>query len=179
MKITSPSSQHRSRKRPATVNNACTPCRKRKVKCDAAVTGFPCSSCTSRQCVEECATSTRKARCVRQSIHRSASPERDGSQSLPSPPLGDTQSPNRPGLGNTDGDLLYLTILHETVDEAPASNTSKDVSRSLDTLAQPHLDGPGQVAGYRLSHLDQIDVEYLAAKGAFELPAPNLLYVSL
>jgi len=49
-------------KRYLKVNKACTPCRTRKVKCDGAVTGFPCSSCTSRQCAEDCLLPARKNR---------------------------------------------------------------------------------------------------------------------
>lgn len=43
-------------------NKACVPCRARKVKCDAAVIGLPCSSCTGRQCPEDCVLPVRKGR---------------------------------------------------------------------------------------------------------------------
>lgn len=43
-------------------SKACVPCRARKVKCDAAVAGLPCSSCTSRHCAEACVLSARKRR---------------------------------------------------------------------------------------------------------------------
>jgi hypothetical protein len=43
-------------------NKACMPCRARKVKCDAAVVGLPCSTCTSRQCAKECVQLVRKGR---------------------------------------------------------------------------------------------------------------------
>lgn len=51
-----------SAKQSVTANKACIPCRMRKVKCDAAVIGFPCSSCTSRQCAADCAMQKRKVR---------------------------------------------------------------------------------------------------------------------
>jgi len=43
-------------------NKACVLCRVRKVKCDAAVIGLPCSSCTSRQCAKDCVLPVRKDR---------------------------------------------------------------------------------------------------------------------
>ncbi|KAH7142085.1 fungal-specific transcription factor domain-containing protein [Dactylonectria macrodidyma] len=43
-------------------SKACVPCRARKVKCDAARIGRPCSSCIGRQCTESCVLSTRKRR---------------------------------------------------------------------------------------------------------------------
>lgn len=49
-------------KRAPKANKACVPCRVRKVKCDAAVTGLPCSSCTSRQCAKDCVLPVRKGR---------------------------------------------------------------------------------------------------------------------
>lgn len=49
-------------KRALKVNKACVPCRTRKAKCNAAVIGLPCSSCTSRQCAENCVLPVRKGR---------------------------------------------------------------------------------------------------------------------
>jgi hypothetical protein len=51
-----------TRKRALKVNKTGVPCRARKVKCDAAVIGLPCSSCTSNQCAEECVLPVRKGR---------------------------------------------------------------------------------------------------------------------
>ena len=49
-------------KRALKANKACVPCGVRKVKCDAAVIGLPCSSCTSRQCAKDCVLPVRKGR---------------------------------------------------------------------------------------------------------------------
>jgi hypothetical protein len=49
-------------KRARKVNKACLPCRARKVKCDAAMTGVPCRNCVSRQCAEDCVLPVRKSR---------------------------------------------------------------------------------------------------------------------
>jgi hypothetical protein len=49
-------------KRARMINKACLPCRARKVKCDAAVTGVPCRNCTGRQSAEDCVLLVRKPR---------------------------------------------------------------------------------------------------------------------
>ena len=49
-------------KRARTINKACEPCRARKVQCDAAAIGLPCSSCRSRQCADDCVLPVRKSR---------------------------------------------------------------------------------------------------------------------
>ncbi|TRX95114.1 hypothetical protein FHL15_003806 [Xylaria flabelliformis] len=49
-------------KRAFKANKACMPCRAQKLKCDAAVTGLPCSRCTSKQCVVDCILPVRKRR---------------------------------------------------------------------------------------------------------------------
>ncbi|EKJ73845.1 hypothetical protein FPSE_05968 [Fusarium pseudograminearum CS3096] len=44
------------------ITKACMPCRARKIKCDAASIGLPCSSCVSRETTGDCVLSTRKRR---------------------------------------------------------------------------------------------------------------------
>ena len=61
--LSSPPAPRRMVKRVVQANKACVPCRARKIKCDAAVVGVPCSSCTSRQSsARECVLSDRKRR---------------------------------------------------------------------------------------------------------------------
>ncbi|ESU10052.1 hypothetical protein FGSG_03207 [Fusarium graminearum PH-1] len=47
------------------ITKACMPCRARKIKCDAASIGLPCSSCVSRETTADCVLSTRKRRTLR------------------------------------------------------------------------------------------------------------------
>ena len=47
---------------PGKPSKACIPCRARKVKCDAALKGLPCTGCVNRQCPESCILSARKRR---------------------------------------------------------------------------------------------------------------------
>lgn len=62
MDYESPSPQQNAAGKRGKPSKACVPCRARKIKCDAAVTGLPCSSCVSRQCVPNCVLSARKPR---------------------------------------------------------------------------------------------------------------------
>lgn len=52
----------RTRKQAATANKACVLCRLRKVKCDAAAVGIPCSNCVGRECAKDCVLPVRKGR---------------------------------------------------------------------------------------------------------------------
>ncbi|KAH8817381.1 hypothetical protein F5884DRAFT_897032 [Xylogone sp. PMI_703] len=51
-----------TRRRALKNNKACVLCRARKVKCDAAMIGLPCSSCSSRQSAKDCVLPVRKGR---------------------------------------------------------------------------------------------------------------------
>ncbi|KAI6771339.1 hypothetical protein HG531_008964 [Fusarium graminearum] len=62
------------------ITKACMPCRARKIKCDAASIGLPCSSCVSRETTADCVLSTRKRRTLRgrSTESRGALPEDHG-----------------------------------------------------------------------------------------------------
>ncbi|EEU36362.1 uncharacterized protein NECHADRAFT_52568 [Fusarium vanettenii 77-13-4] len=77
MDYKTPSPQQNGAGKRGKPSKACVPCRARKIKCDAAVTGLPCSSCVSRQCVPNCVLSARKPR--RRTIRTVAADKEPGS----------------------------------------------------------------------------------------------------
>ncbi|KAI1408883.1 fungal-specific transcription factor domain-containing protein [Hypoxylon sp. FL1857] len=185
-------------KRAIKVNKACVPCRARKVKCNAAVTGLPCSSCTSRQRAEDCVLPVRKGR-TRKVIHALPTPSHttgipdtpnssqsdslnrsnqsnqssqsnQSNQSSISDPLEDCQSPRR-----TEPDLFYLNILNDAVTDTTESSQYHTI---LNTPCRSRPEGglaPRDYLWTKLPQLDDIDNEYLAKKGVFDLPPPHHL----
>ncbi|KAI1137545.1 fungal-specific transcription factor domain-containing protein [Hypoxylon sp. FL0543] len=172
-------------KRALKANKACVPCRARKVKCDAAAVGLPCSSCTSRQCAENCVLPVRKGR-TRKVIH--ALPTPNHSAGIPA-----SSQPDRPSQSNqsnessasdsldcqsshqTEPDLLYLNILNDAVKEATVSGGRHTTSN---TPSRPRPEGsftPRNCLWTKLPQLDDIDTEYLVKKGVFDLPPPHHL----
>ncbi|KAH8907820.1 hypothetical protein BR93DRAFT_911878 [Coniochaeta sp. PMI_546] len=173
-------------KRALKVNKACVPCRARKVKCDAAVIGLPCSNCTGRQCAEDCVLPVRKGR-ARKLAHVSPTPSHttvvlatsnDSQSGLDSPNQPNqsketlTSAPlDRQGQHQTEPDLLYLNILNDAVKGPTESTTSKTPlrSRSQDRLTSQDC------LWSKLPQLDDVDNEYLVKKGVFDLPPPDQL----
>ncbi|KAE9369874.1 hypothetical protein N431DRAFT_345215 [Stipitochalara longipes BDJ] len=144
-------------KRALKANKACVPCRARKVKCDAAGIGLPCSSCTSRQCAEDCVLPVRK---VRTSLNQSD----QSKQSSTFDPL-DCQNPRQ-----TEPDLLYLNILNDAVKETTESSRHHTTSNTPEDSFTPR-----NCLWTKLPQLDDIDNEYLVKKGVFDLPPPHHL----
>ncbi|KIX03057.1 uncharacterized protein Z518_06607 [Rhinocladiella mackenziei CBS 650.93] len=171
-------------KRALKANKACVLCRVRKVKCDAAVIGLPCSSCTSRKCAKDCVLPVRKGR-TRIPTNRCQIPgipatsnssqldslnqSKQSKQPSTSDPL-DCQSPRQ-----TEPDLLYLNILNDAVKETAES------SRHHTTFSTPYRPRPEDSftpwnrLWTKLPQLDDIDNEYLVKKGVFDLPPPRHL----
>ncbi|KAL2432854.1 Fusaric acid cluster transcription factor FUB12 [Exophiala dermatitidis] len=179
-------------KRILKANKACAPCRARKVKCDAAVVGLPCSSCISRQCANDCVLHVRKARTRKRihvsptsnhttgvlatsnssqldNLHHSSPPSRSkqpqqSNGASPAGPL-DCQTP-----GQTGADLLYLNILHDAVKDTTESSRQHTTSGTPYLLRPEDSLTPGNCLWTTLPRLDDIDNEYLVKKGAFDLP---------
>lgn len=92
-----------------------------------------------------------------------------------SKPHSTSESLDRPSPGQTEPDLLYLRILNDAVEESPGSNQLHTTST---TPYRPKLDEsltPRNCLSTKLSQLDEIDREYLAKKGIFDLPPPHYL----
>ncbi|KAG0644947.1 Fusaric acid cluster transcription factor [Hyphodiscus hymeniophilus] len=151
-------------KRTLTANKTCVPCRARKVKCDAAMTGLPCSSCTSRQCAKDCVLPVRLPATPRSSQLENLNQFNQPENSSTSDSL-DCRTPHQ-----AEPDLLYLKILNDAVRETSESSrhdTTSDTcyrSRPEDNIT------PRNCWWTKLSQLDDIDNEYLVKKGVFDLP---------
>ncbi|KAF4614328.1 hypothetical protein G7Y89_g15409 [Cudoniella acicularis] len=175
-------------KRALKANKACVPCRARKVKCDAAEIGLPCSSCTSRQSAEDCVLPARKGR-TRKVIHVLPTPSdttgipatsnssqldslnqsNQSNQSSTSDPL-DCQNPHQ-----TKPDLLYLNILNDAVKETTESSRHHTTSNTPYRSRPEDSFTPRNCLWTKLPQLDDIDNEYLVKKGVFDLPPPHHL----
>ncbi|RFU35528.1 hypothetical protein B7463_g802, partial [Scytalidium lignicola] len=175
-------------KRALKANKACVPCRARKVKCDAAVIGLPCSSCTSRQCAEDCVLPVRKGR-TRKVMHVLPTPSHttgipatsnssqldslnqsnQSNQSSTSDPL-DCQSPRQ-----TEPDLLYLNILNDAVKETTESSRRHTTSNTPCRSRPQDSFTPRNCLWTKLPQLDDLDNEYLVKKGVFDLPPQHYL----
>ncbi|RSL54089.1 hypothetical protein CEP54_010067 [Fusarium duplospermum] len=171
-------------------SKACVPCRARKVKCDAAVTGLPCSSCVSRECAPNCVLSARKPR--RRTIHAVASQKAAAvsrldehtpshlansaqtthteasdqlTQADTSPIQNSTPSPLD---GQSRPDLHYFNILHDAINDSPSSpqqaNSNTPGSRPEDDLI------PRIRFWNKPPELDEADNEFLTKKGVYDLP---------
>ncbi|QPC70647.1 hypothetical protein HYE68_001399 [Fusarium pseudograminearum] len=146
------------------ITKACMPCRARKIKCDAASIGLPCSSCVSRETTGDCVLPTRKRRTL--SIHAS---QGGSSHAHNSPGPLEIHLPRRP-----QPDLLYMNILQDTVNKTAAGPGEVGNVAGTDNDNCLHT----QMRGWNpLLHLDEVDNEYLAKKGVFKLPAPQHMYV--
>ena len=154
-------------------NKSCVPCRVRKVKCDAAAIGLPCSSCTSRQCAKDCILPVRKGRTSSQldSLNQFDRSKRSKQSTQPSTsdPL-DSQSPCQ-----TEPDLLYLNILNDAVKESTESSRQHTTSNAPDRPSPEDSFTPRNYQWTKLPRLDDIDNEYLVRKGVFDLPPPRHL----
>ncbi|KAI2733482.1 transcriptional regulator family: Fungal Specific TF [Penicillium roqueforti] len=155
-------------KRALKANKACVPCRARKTKCDAAEIGLPCSCCTSRQCVKDCVLPVRKGR-ARKLNHVSPIPDHVRS-AQPSTSDLDGQSPRQAEL-----DLFYLNILNDAGEKTTQS------SRHHPIFSTPYRPSPEYSFSTRncrwakQPQLDDIDNEFLAKKGVFDLPPSRYL----
>ncbi|KAG5657357.1 hypothetical protein KAF25_005921 [Fusarium avenaceum] len=166
------------------ISKACAPCRTRKVKCNAAVVGLPCSSCVSRECIQECVLAPRKRRTLfpltqqytsetsiqtTESTYSNRSDESIHITHSESSIRHDSHiSQDRHPPGRPQPDLLYLNILQDTVHDGAASHSDTGESNSasgdinsFDTQIR-RWNPPLQ--------LDDIDNEYLTKKKVFELP---------
>ncbi|KAI9713834.1 MAG: hypothetical protein M1820_000564 [Bogoriella megaspora] len=167
-------------KRVLKANKACVPCRVRKVKCNAAVVGLPCSSCTGRQCAKDCALPVRKGRTrhVRttgisatpnssqlDSLHQN-SQSNQSEQHSTSDPL-DCRSPRQ-----IEPNLLYLNILNDAVKENTESSQHHNTFGTTYHLRPEDNLTPGNCLWTKVPQLDDIDNEYLVKKGVFDLPPP-------
>ncbi|KEF63210.1 uncharacterized protein A1O9_01187 [Exophiala aquamarina CBS 119918] len=182
-----PQTARETGKRPRKANKACVPCRIRKVKCDAAGIGLPCSSCTSRQCTKGCILPVRKAASLLRLFvsDRCQTTETRGiaatSNSSQLDSLNQSKQPSTSDVldcqssRQAEPDLLYLHILADAVEETIES------SRPQTTSSTPY--GPSQGDNFtrrnclrtKLPQLDDSDNEYLAKKGVFDLPPPRHL----
>ncbi|KAI8712833.1 Zn(2)-C6 fungal-type domain-containing protein [Fusarium sp. LHS14.1] len=191
MDYESPSPQQNAAGKRGKPSKACVPCRARKIKCDAAVTGLPCSSCVSRQCVPNCVLSARKPR--RRTIRavaadkKSAVPRHDEltpEHAINRAQTTRTEASDQETLAQTSPldhnsstprgppsrpDLHYLNILHDAVTASPTSpqHASDDTpgSRTEDDLI------PRIRLWNKPPALDEVDNEFLTKKGVFDLPA--------
>ncbi|KAJ4215839.1 hypothetical protein NW759_009699 [Fusarium solani] len=192
MDYETPSPQQNGAGKRGKPSKACVPCRARKIKCDAAVTGLPCSSCVSRQCVPSCVLSARKPR---RRIVRTVAVEKESRAPRPdehtpehainsahttrteasdqvtlpqTSPLDHNSSTPRDHQSRPD--LHYLNILHDAITDSPTSpqHASNDTpgSRPDDDLI------PRIRLWNKPPELDEVDNEFLTKKGVFDLPAP-------
>ncbi|CAH0057678.1 unnamed protein product [Clonostachys solani] len=162
------------RKRALKINRTCAPCRARKIKCDAAMVGLPCGSCSARQCIDDCVLPTRKTRTKLVTTGIPAA-----SNSNPSDELYQSNQSQHPSNADsldcesphqTEPDLLYINILNDAV---KASATSSPLHPASDTPYRSELEPsltPRNCCWAKLPQLDDIDNEYLAKKGVFDLP---------
>ncbi|KAH8124073.1 fungal-specific transcription factor domain-containing protein [Trichoderma asperelloides] len=174
-------------KRAPKANKSCLPCRVRKVKCDATVIGLPCSSCTSRQCAKDCVLHVRKGR-SRKAIHVLPAP----SSTRLSPATSHSSQLDRLNQSNqrqsstsdhsdcqnppqTEPDLLYLNILNDAVKETTESSQHHTTSNTPYRSRPEESFTPRNCLWTKLPQLDDIDNEYLAKKGVFDLPPPQHL----
>ncbi|KAK4234847.1 cutinase transcription factor 1 beta [Achaetomium macrosporum] len=155
--------------RAVTANKACVPCRLRKVKCDAAMIGLPCSSCTSRECAKDCVVPVRKGRASLDQSRRSNQSKRSKRSTQPytSDLLPDCQSPRQ-----IEPDLLYLNILNDAVKETTESRRHHTTSSTAHRPSPEDSFTPRNCLWTKLAQLDDIDNEYLVKKGVFDLPPP-------
>ncbi|KAK0718430.1 hypothetical protein B0T26DRAFT_741413 [Lasiosphaeria miniovina] len=179
---------------PAKPTKACLPCRTRKVKCDAYLIGLPCSGCISRQCSESCLVSARKRR--KRSAHcflLLSGPSFDTySRAGDTPSLSRASDAKPAAVDGADdqrhgscqaqprsmSDLLYcqddrqpqmqlhyLDILKDAI-------SCKSYSRIYGGVLQMR-------ASLKPPQLDDVDREFLARKGVFDLPPRHHLDVLL
>uniref|UniRef100_A0A8H7K7D3 Xylanolytic transcriptional activator regulatory domain-containing protein n=1 Tax=Bionectria ochroleuca TaxID=29856 RepID=A0A8H7K7D3_BIOOC len=164
------------RKRALKINRTCVPCRTRKIKCDAAVIGLlavavPLDSVSmtvycrpARPGPSSHSNPTRNASAFYLSVYYFS----DATEPLiPSP---DYESPRQ-----TEPDLLYINILNDAVKASAASSplhSASDVPYRSEL--EPSLT-PRNCCWARLPQLDDIDNEYLAKKGVFDLPPQHHL----
>ncbi|KAF5574293.1 cutinase transcription factor 1 beta [Fusarium pseudocircinatum] len=138
------------------ISKACVPCRTRKIKCNAAVVGLPCGSCT---------TDSSHSDPVEESIHASHT----GSSLRNDTP----HSRDRRPPGQTQADLLYLNILQDTVNDTSAAQTDASDHQSNE---EPDDSFNSQIHHWNPPpQLDDVDNEYLAKKKVFELPPPRFM----
>ncbi|KAJ4171932.1 hypothetical protein NW754_007528 [Fusarium falciforme] len=191
MDYETPSPQQNGAGKRGKPSKACVPCRARKIKCDAAVTGLPCSSCVSRQCAPNCVLSARKPR---RRIVRTVAVEKESRAPRPdehtpehainSAQTTRTEASDQVTLPQTSPldhnsstprdhqsrpDLHYLNILHDAITDSPTSpqHASNDTpgSRPDDDLI------PRIRLWNKPPELDEVDNEFLTKKGVFDLPA--------
>ncbi|EHK50763.1 hypothetical protein TRIATDRAFT_211358 [Trichoderma atroviride IMI 206040] len=192
--------QRETGKRAPKANKSCLPCRVRKVKCDATVIGLPCSSCTSRQCAKDlcldlsqllllwppfssapstilespliyCQTRLSPAASHSSQLdsHNQSNHSRQSRQSSISDPS-DCQNPPQ-----TEPDLLYLNILNDAVKETTESSQHHTTSNTPYRSRPEESFTPRNCLWTKLPQLDDIDNEYLAKKGVFDLPSQQHL----
>ncbi|CEJ91840.1 hypothetical protein VHEMI07528 [[Torrubiella] hemipterigena] len=152
---------------------SCIPCRARKVKCDAAVVGLPCSSCTSRQIVHECLLPVRKDRARKSPSNptpsrRTQQAKYEGCITHSATPKG-SESPHK-----TEPDLLYLGILNNMVkDSSVLTRTTASTPYGDSSEESNHLQSS---VLRRIHELDDVDHEYLTNKGVHDLPPHQYLH---
>ncbi|VUC35401.1 unnamed protein product [Clonostachys rosea] len=167
------------RKRALKINRTCVPCRARKIKCDAPMIGLPCSSCSARQCFNDCVLPTRKTRTKLVTQGIPAATNSNPSDELHQPNQS-THSSNLDILDcesppQTEPDLLYINIVNDAVKASATSSPlhpASDASIRLDL--EPSLT-PRNCCWAKLPQLDDVDNEYLTKKGVFDLPPQHHL----
>ncbi|KAK7216836.1 hypothetical protein V2G26_004839 [Clonostachys chloroleuca] len=166
------------RKRALKVNKTCVPCRSRKIKCDAAVIGLPCGSCSARQCIDDCVLPTRKTR-TKLTISNPATFNSNTSdelyQSNQTQYPANADSPDYESPHQTDPDLLYINILNDAVKASAASSPLHSASDAPYRSEFQASLTPRNYTWARLPQLDDIDNEYLGKKGVFDLPPQHHL----
>ncbi|KAI0544898.1 fungal-specific transcription factor domain-containing protein [Xylaria curta] len=169
-------------KRAFKANKACMPCRAQKLKCDAALTGLPCSRCTSKQCVTDCILPVRKRRTTKK-LHTLPVPSNITSTDLPATATSSQpdslNQPHQPSIpeppGCHESDLLYLSILKDAVPENTESSRRHTTSGSSHRPKREDSFTPRNCRWAKLHHLDETDYKYLIQKGVFDLPPPRHL----
>ncbi|KAH8738441.1 hypothetical protein BGZ61DRAFT_440039 [Ilyonectria robusta] len=190
---------------PGKPSKACVPCRARKVKCDAALRGLPCSGCVSRQCPESCVLSARKRR--KRAESSLASPRKGESliqrgdvYVLSSPPDYATdsgQSTHAEDLGSEKLDeaacaerfshchhisdplscqLHYLNVLKDAVHDTASNQQHGGPINASNPRQEDNLTSQIRILS-KLPQLDDSYKEFLTKKGVFDLPPQRYLDV--
>ncbi|KPM36019.1 hypothetical protein AK830_g10553 [Neonectria ditissima] len=161
-------------------HKACVPCRTRKVKCDAALTGIPCGGCVVRKCADSCVLASRKRRRVSvagkqyeavrshsldHSIDSGHSADLGPQQLTPFSQDSSLQPLCPEDSAESQNSVHYLGILREALDHGREKRHTEESlnsnSRQLPWLTQDEA---------KPSQFDAIDNDYLKMKGVFDLP---------
>ncbi|KAJ3548622.1 hypothetical protein NM208_g921 [Fusarium decemcellulare] len=187
----------------ASLSKSCAPCRQRKIKCDAAITGVPCGSCIRKASQDRCVLPTRKrrethllqkARALRSQAQlpptnggllKIKDPESDESPETALVPYS-TATPSRYQTTRT-----FLPHLDECTERQTGVHYcnilsdlggKKDCRDNFDHRIKPSTScwsGSNKPHHHDRLPLDPVDEAFLTGKGAFELPPYHCIEVIL